>query len=114
MVNQNSVTAVRKYYSRCKSAAKVVCMNQVNYPRVQPCRQGAFTLIELLVMIVIIAILAAMLLPALATAKNKAIKIGGLNNLKQITLFAQIYTDNNSDKFPTAQIIFYKFVEPLN
>jgi prepilin-type N-terminal cleavage/methylation domain-containing protein len=73
-----------------------------NWPRPKSKNHVGFTLIELLVVIAIIAILAAMLLPSLASAKEKSKRIVCLSNLKQIGLSLIFYTDANENKMPSA------------
>jgi prepilin-type N-terminal cleavage/methylation domain-containing protein len=77
-----------KRKNRLKEGVEIVCSSR------------GFTLIELLVVIAIIAILAAMLLPALARAKEEGKSIACLNNLHQLSLAAQMYVDDNQGTFP--------------
>jgi prepilin-type N-terminal cleavage/methylation domain-containing protein len=62
--------------------------------------RAGFTLLEMLVVIAIIAILAAILFPALQSSKNKANRAVCMNNLKQINTGLRMYSDDSDDKAP--------------
>ncbi len=63
-------------------------------------RRRAFMFVELLIVIAVLAILAALLLPALAKAKQKAQRINCVNNLKQVGLAFRLWSGDNGDKYP--------------
>jgi prepilin-type N-terminal cleavage/methylation domain-containing protein/prepilin-type processing-associated H-X9-DG protein len=80
---------------------------QTNHKETKMSKRKGFTLIELLVVIAIIAILAAILLPALARAREAARRASCQNNLKQWGLIFKMYSGENRDMYPSASQYLY-------
>jgi prepilin-type N-terminal cleavage/methylation domain-containing protein/prepilin-type processing-associated H-X9-DG protein len=94
--------------SRRRNSFRCKIHTTVNRPRKSPrigvsgAPRSAFTLTELLVVIALIAILAALLLPALAGSKASSIRVQCASNLQQMGIAAQLYVDDNASFYPIA------------
>jgi prepilin-type N-terminal cleavage/methylation domain-containing protein/prepilin-type processing-associated H-X9-DG protein len=102
---------LRDYEGERSRRCAIVCAWRKILARPQPdfgsaMKRDGFTLIELLVVIAIIAILAALLLPALATAKQKAMTAGCQNNQKQLQMAWFLYLGDNADVMVPNNVLY--------
>ena len=79
--------------------------------------RDSFTLIELLVVVAIIGILASLLLPALKSARDTAIRSQCMNNLRQHEMMVELYCDDNAQRFPNNTVnasFYWRYLWNLN
>ncbi|MBI4663100.1 MAG: type II secretion system protein [Verrucomicrobia bacterium] len=93
------------------------CSDQPLHRSLKPSREKArlaFTLIELLVVIAIIGLLASLLFPALGKAKAKAYNAVCVNNLRQLGIATRLYSEDNNERLPSAEILPTNPIDPQN
>jgi type II secretory pathway pseudopilin PulG len=90
-------------------------MKTIHHTHPNAARFGkAFRLIELLVVIAVIAVLASLLMPALARSKDQGRNTVCVNQLRQLGIAARLYTEDNNNILPTAELLPTSPVNPTN
>lgn len=88
------------------------CFTEARNPSTPRHLDRAFTLVEMLVVIAIVAILAGLMLPALSRAKAQAYNAACTSNLRQLGIAVRVYSDDNQERLPSAEILPSQPIDP--